>query len=151
MFAKIVFTLFTLTLLVPLVMNAQQHSEFQMNDYQWQNRLLLIFAPNQDSRDYEEQMEELNSSEEGMRDRDMRVFHLFRDGSSFGDEQYLTDNSVDALYNKFKVESGSFVVLLIGKDGTEKLRKSGLLKTDKLFALIDSMPMRQREMRNDGK
>lgn len=151
MFAKIVFTLFTLTLLVPLVMNAQQHSEFQMDDYQWQNRLLLIFAPNQDSRDYKEQMEELNSSEEGMRDRDMRVFHLFRDGTSFGDEQYLTDNSVDALYNKFKVESGSFVVLLIGKDGTEKLRMSGLLKTDKLFALIDSMPMRQREMRNDGK
>ena len=37
-------------------------------------------------------------------------------------------------------------VLLIGKDGGVKLRSTEPVSTDELFALIDSMPMRRREM-----
>lgn len=151
MFAKIVLTLFTLIFTAPFIMNAQQSDEFQLDDYQWKNRLVLIFAPAENNRIYKEQIEELNSSAEGMRDRDLKVFHLFREGASFGDEKQLNNSTVDTLYNKFKVEPGNYLIILIGKDGTEKLRKSSLLKTEKLFALIDSMPMRQREMQNDGK
>ena len=41
-----------------------------------------------------------------------------------------------------------FEVLLIGLDGTEKLRKNTLLKRHDLFAIIDRMPMRKSEIRN---
>ena len=36
-------------------------------------------------------------------------------------------------------------VILIGKDGGEKGRWSQLVDPDEVFALIDAMPMRQRE------
>lgn len=41
----------------------------------------------------------------------------------------------------------NFEVILVGLDGTVKLRQNQPVSTDKLFSLIDSMPMRQREMR----
>ena len=41
---------------------------------------------------------------------------------------------------------GSFVAILVGKDGGEKLRSSAPLGRDALFPVIDAMPMRQQEM-----
>lgn len=39
-----------------------------------------------------------------------------------------------------------FSIVLIGKDGGEKLRRNGLLSCDELFAVVDAMPMRRTEM-----
>ena len=50
------------------------------------------------------------------------------------------------LRSQFKIQPGSSVVILVGKDGTEKLRKT-TAQLGELFTLIDAMPMRQREMR----
>lgn len=41
----------------------------------------------------------------------------------------------------------AFSVVLIGKDGGEKLRRTTPLAPADLFALVDAMPMRQAEMR----
>ncbi len=41
----------------------------------------------------------------------------------------------------------AFAVVLIGKDGGEKLRRSAPLATDELFAVVDAMPMCRAEMR----
>jgi hypothetical protein len=38
-------------------------------------------------------------------------------------------------------------VVLIGKDGKEKLRRTTPLSSKGLFAVVDAMPMRQAEMR----
>lgn len=43
--------------------------------------------------------------------------------------------------------SAGFSVVLIGKDGGEKLRQTSPLAPADLFALVDAMPMRQAEMR----
>ena len=41
----------------------------------------------------------------------------------------------------------SFSVVLIGKDGGEKLRRTTPLSPAELFAIVDAMPMRRAEMR----
>ncbi len=53
-----------------------------------------------------------------------------------------------ALRRLFNIESG-FRAVLVGKDGTEKLNTATPVGPDRLFPLIDSMPMRQDEMRQD--
>jgi hypothetical protein len=52
----------------------------------------------------------------------------------------------DRLKHKFLIpDQAEFKLLLIGKDGKEKLNThSGDLKT--IFSIIDSMPMRKKEM-----
>ena len=56
----------------------------------------------------------------------------------------------EALRERFGVAPDEFAVVLVGKDGGEKLRKNDLLTMRELFATIDAMPMRQREMREDA-
>jgi hypothetical protein len=46
----------------------------------------------------------------------------------------------------FKVEPAEFLVILIGKDGGEKLSSRTPVPVDRLKQLIDSMPMRKSEM-----
>jgi len=41
-----------------------------------------------------------------------------------------------------RVRAGSFTLLLIGKDGTEKYRRHQPTDPREIFALIDTMPMR---------
>ena len=46
-----------------------------------------------------------------------------------------------------RLNAKTFSVVLIGKDGGEKLRRPTPLAPDELFALVDAMPMRRAEMR----
>ncbi len=41
----------------------------------------------------------------------------------------------------------AFEAVLVGKDGGEKLRSADPIGPDRLFAIIDAMPMRRQEMR----
>jgi hypothetical protein len=59
------------------------------------------------------------------------------------------DLANDALRGRFGVTGNSFAAILVGKDGTEKLRHDAPVTAAKLFATIDAMPMRRREMREE--
>lgn len=54
--------------------------------------------------------------------------------------------SPDLLRQRYKIQKGEFAVILIGKGGTEKLRRFHPVSNSALFETIDAMPMRQREM-----
>jgi len=53
------------------------------------------------------------------------------------------------LVKKFGVPADKPVVLLVGKDGGRKLSSEKVVGPDEIFPLIDSMPMRRREMRGE--
>lgn len=151
MLDKIVFSLPWLLLLCPLMLTAQNNREIVISDYRWQNRILLIFTPSAENEQYQKQLTELKNKQEGLKDRDMKIFHLLSTGSSFVDDKTIKTNDVRRLYKKYEVNDNVYAVILIGKDGTEKLRKQEVLSTEKLFRVIDAMPMRQQEMKQDGK
>ncbi len=56
----------------------------------------------------------------------------------------------DHLRDALNVPDQGFSTLLIGKDDGVRMRSRQLAKTEDLFALIDDMPMRQREMREQS-
>jgi Glu-tRNA(Gln) amidotransferase subunit E-like FAD-binding protein len=58
----------------------------------------------------------------------------------------LSEDELAAMRHRFKVEPNDFLVILIGKDGQEKLDSRAPVTVDQLEKLIDSMPMRKREM-----
>ncbi len=99
-------------------------------------RQLLLFTQ-KNSTIAEKQLAIWNAEQAGIQERDLTI-------------TVITGN--DLLYKKYKVNLlTDFTVILIGKDGNEKLRTQNLLTADKLFALIDAMPMRKEEMRNREK
>jgi hypothetical protein len=56
-----------------------------------------------------------------------------------------------AARRRFHVRPNDFTVILIGKDGGEKLRAHQPISLDTLRSTIDAMPMRQEEMRSKTK
>jgi hypothetical protein len=116
-------------------------------EYQWKNRLLLLFTPSLDEPRYQDLKKALTMQEEEVMDRDLLVFHIVENGQTRLGNSPLSESSGDYLREKFSTKSGTFTVLLIGKDGGVKLRREGRVKLKEIFSLIDSMSMRQREMR----
>ena len=102
------------------------------------NRRLLVFAPSAGHEAYARQLQLLEGREPGCQDRDLLTEPFFEDGS---------DGSA-AARSRFRVEGGAFVAVLVGRDGGEKFRSAEPVPPEKLFDLIDAMPMRRREVQN---
>ena len=49
---------------------------------------------------------------------------------------------------RFHIGENDFAVILLGKDGGEKLRSPTPVRIERLIKLIDSMPIRQKELRD---
>jgi hypothetical protein len=129
---------------------AQELDYFDMDDYKWQNRVLLIFSPNTYNPQYRAQVETLKNKRSGINERDLKIFYVLEQSSASVKDALIPDDASKELRNDFDIPQADYAVILIGKDGTEKLRTGEALSTDKLFKKIDSMPMRKLEMQDDG-
>ena len=59
----------------------------------------------------------------------------------------VSESKNSALLKRYKIMPDKFTFVLIGKDGGEKFRSSKTVDLQRLFSLIDGMPMRKDEMR----
>lgn len=113
----------------------------QLDPYRWKNRVLLVFAPDPQDTRLNDQLSLLDAQRAGLDERNLKVLVLNPRGNATFNSMTTKD-----LYRKYKIENDLFVVLLIGKDGSEKLRKKQPVTPAELFRFIDAMPMRQSEM-----
>ena len=117
----------------------------------WKERVLVITALSPTSIGYKEQNQLLNSGKKGMKDRQLVVYRMYANHWLGPGKIPLTSKEAEAVYEKYEIEKDTFSVVLIGKDGTVKLRKKDIVSTHELFRLIDSMPMRKQEIQRDEK
>ena len=119
-----------------------------LEQYQWQKRLLLVISDHEKNNKFVDQIKELNSDKKGLKERKLLIINVLPNQYKIG----LTIgswHSSNKLYTKYYSNSISFKVILIGLDGTIKSEKNDLMTNEELFYLIDKMPMRQREIRDN--
>ncbi len=121
--------------------------DVDLEAYQWKNRIIIIFAPSSDSDGYREQMGEFRAQEDGIQDRDLIILELFENGEGRLGDTSLSERVAPKMRRQFNVMEGKFSLILVGKDGTVKLRSKIPVSISEIFSLIDAMPMRQEEMR----
>lgn len=119
-----------------------------LKPYQWQNRLVVIFSPDGSDEAYTSQQKELLAAERGLKERDLLLFYVFADRVLLPNQTTLGAKEAQSLRAHYIIPEKETVSLLIGKDGSEKLRSRDLLTTERLFVTIDAMPMRQSEIKN---
>ena len=119
--------------------------ETALAGYRWQNRVLLVFAPDVDSTLYLRQQEMLLDAKPGLNERNVVVISVLKDIVSTK-ERPDTPVAPDDLRDAYDVLPHYFRVVLIGRDGGVKLRQDEPVLAADLFALIDSMPMRKEEI-----
>ena len=119
-----------------------------------QARPLIVFAPTAEDARLAEQRSMIEKSYTKFAERDQVLISVGGDAATvLGPPRLaaLLPETMDAaataaLRERFNVAEGDFAVVLIGKDGAEKMRETAPLDTGKLFETIDAMPMRQREI-----
>ena len=107
-------------------------------------RPLLIFAPTPDDPSLRAQLTRLRDNAPGLAERDVLVIAVPYNTPSPTDTT-ITPADAEAARRRFHIPPTDFTVLLIGKDGGEKLRSRKPISFDRLRNAIDAMPMRQQE------
>ncbi len=115
-------------------------------DLKDQYRPLLIFAPTPNDPGLLAQLTQLRHEAPGLEQRQVLLIAVpYRNPAPT--ELALTPADAEAARRRFHIAPTDFVVMLIGKDGGEKLRSHKPVRWDRLRNTIDAMPMRQQEMR----
>ena len=117
-----------------LVGGMAAQSEASLDTLKDKSRVLLVFAPAEQDPNFERQIEIARQHDTEMKERDLVVLTVV--GAAHPD-----------LRKRFKVSTGDFTVVLVGKDGGEKLRSHQPWSAEQLERTIDAMPMRRDEMR----
>ena len=118
---------------------------YEFERHLWRERLLFLIAADADDPVLEQQNRTLARCRNGVVDRDLRVFRLYRHKGESPDGPLAVDQVLE-LRRRLGVEPDESALILAGKDGGIKRRAA--LDTDlaEIFAQIDGMPMRRREM-----
>jgi len=124
--------------------NAAYAAIASLEQFQWKERVLVIFADKDNSRT-SRQENQLLAERDALAERDMVVLKISGGtvkpvfGAGAGLDPTAIRRELDA------PEEGEFAAALVGKDGTVKLKVSEPISNGELFAIIDSMPMRAAE------
>lgn len=121
----------------------------ELSDYRWERRPLLVFAPNENDSRLVETLSRIEASRCDFVSRDMVIGLMVTEGNSTLDGQAVDAGESRRLADQYAIGENAFSVLLIGKDGGEKLRVNEVPDLAAIYALIDGMPMRSREMGAD--
>ena len=122
-----------LFLVILIFMNGTIHAD-PLKEYLWTNRVIITFSNTASNTERHLLIQQIEAEKCEYTLRDLVHIDLIKGSGDY-----------DRLSHKFSIsEQAEFKLLLIGKDGKEKLNThSGDLKT--IFSMIDSMPMRKKE------
>ncbi len=130
--------------------------DFRLDNHRWAHRLLFVFAASDSSERLARQEEALADHDAGVRERDLLLLtvtgrhHGTLRTAPGADPRPLTKATARRLRDRFGVPPRASRIVLVGKDGTEKRRDAEPIPARSIFDTIDAMPMRQREMQEEG-
>ena len=139
---------FAASLFLSTSLTAQQPpSPTTLQDLRDRYRPLLLFAAKPEDPALLVQLRKLKDSAVELAQRDVVVIAVPFDTPSPTAISLTTADTI-ATRRRFHVTAEDFTVILIGKDGGEKLRSKNPVSFDHLREAIDAMPMRKDEMRS---
>jgi hypothetical protein len=132
--------LFAVPLFSALLGSAQDLSK-----HRWENRLILILTDDENNSAFQSQVAEFRKDLTGLNERKIIIYQVMPGEYKIG---LNGDNKIKSarLYNDYKKTDAGFEVVLLGLDGRIKLQQNELLSLEELYAVIDVMPMRRREI-----
>ena len=106
-----------------------------LEQYLWRSRVLVVFAPRGDDPALLRQRAILADAGPAAGERDLVLVEVIGTGMGTAD-----------LRRRFNTGPDRFRAVLVGKDGGAKLSEAAPIGADRLFAVVDAMPMRRQEM-----
>lgn len=133
--------------LILFAMNLQAQHDF--SKLKWRNRIILLSATSLSAENYKAQISALMDNPKKLDDRNLLIFTLIKAKIYDRDGKVVMNYDVAELRKKYDLNISYEGLVLIGKDGTSKLKKTFPVDPALIFATIDKMPMRRTEMREN--
>lgn len=145
------FTATIMSILISSNVAASGRNGVELGNYLWKKRPLLLFAPSPNSPMYRSIPDSLSAHQDQIQERHMVIIEVFQNGLVRIDGKSDSRRTAESFRQQFSAKEGELTAILVGKDGGLKLRQNGNLDLGKIFSIIDTMPMRQQEMRKSVK
>ena len=113
-----------------------------LSEYRWKNRLILLISDTPNSPKVKSQISLFVNETEQIDERKILILQAFPKYYLIGYDNQVRRDS-EEIYFEFSRPNQSFELLLFGLDGQIKFRSNELVTPQKIYAIIDSMPMRQ--------
>lgn len=117
-----------------------------LNTHKWKNRVLLIISEKVNSESYKKQINILKNNNEALLERKLVIYHILPKKYKLNNENWVASSN---LFKRYNSKDETFKIVLIGLDGSVKLEENNVISAEKLFSIIDAMPMRKSEIRRD--
>lgn len=125
----------------------------ELRNHLWENRVIVIQTKDEHSMQYRKQLEEFVNSVKELNERKLVLYQIVNQRIKYTDFKKSSHTSVweeltepdQFIMDKFE----NFRIELIGLDGGVKLKSNETVTKEELFKLIDSMPMRIYELKDN--
>ena len=117
--------------------------------YKSRNRILVFSTTSLQNESFKEQWELFKSSSKKLDDRNIILFALSKGRIYDKELKVITSYLIAPLRKNYNIAVSFEGITLIGKDGGVKFKKNYTVEPRTIFEVIDQMPMRQREMRQN--
>lgn len=114
-----------------------ENKELDIKQFQWINRVIIVFSDSPFNLNYIEQLELLEEDQAALQDRDIVILI---------DSDPIADSLIRQSYHP-----RGFDMLVVGKDGRTFLRKPNPWTIREISRAIDKLPMRQQEIKLKGR
>jgi hypothetical protein len=148
--SKLVREALFLTILLPPVSVLAQKTMASLKGH---NRVLLIFSATSGTHNFAHQQYLLKNQASELADRDIILIPVLHRWTPVDADlrqsqaPFTSGTEQKRLRSRYHIQPDEFTVILLGKDGGEKLRSHIPVTIEELSNTIDSMPMRQQELR----
>ncbi len=119
-----------------------------MKSHQWEDRVLIVMTTDSTLTEFKQQLQLFEAKKEGIQERKLKIYLATPDAYKLWNTDDVNWIQSDALYQTYKDREADLEHLLIGLDGTYKHRWTRVVDTLLLFVTIDTMPMRQTELKH---
>ncbi len=116
-----------------------------LDAYRWESRLVVVSTPSLDHPAFKLQKAQSASDLAGWADRKLLLL-VIADGELEGAGPGSAAEGA-RIQSRLGLIPKRFSVVVIGLDGTVKLRRDKAVSNEDLYTLIDAMPMRREELR----
>lgn len=120
-----------------------------LESLKWEKRPILLFAKSRSFAQLGKQLDLLRDYRPDLQERDIVVLSTTGNQETSAAIGYVSIDRGTArlLRRRFEPDMKGLTVILIGKDGGEKGRWTSVVEPQEIFDLIDSMPMREQEVK----
>ncbi|KLV07307.1 hypothetical protein ABT56_06325 [Photobacterium aquae] len=127
-----------------LTVNSNMSVAYPLDSIHWNHRSILFFAPENDHH-VKTFVKETLMNNCLLQERDIQIVVITQDGYNKPANLFSAED-IAILSAKYDINGDSHTAILIGKDGQEKHRWGEQTNWPYITELVDSMPLRQKEI-----